>query len=194
MAVAMLLVMRSLIGVPTRNGWRIPFGGPRGLVDTTVTNPTALVRAPSQRRPAVVPGADDGAVRVAVRPVARRCDDQRAGAVHEHPEHVLVPVPDRLPLQPRRRAGAGDRHGVRHRGHGRPRRVGAWPSRWSMPTRTLAMAVLAVASLATALLWAPSPLGRTDSWYGNRDNIYASRRASCSTTSRPTQWCRRTTA
>ena len=44
MAVAMLLVMRSLIGVPTRNGWRIPFGGPRGLVDTTVTNPTALVR------------------------------------------------------------------------------------------------------------------------------------------------------
>ena len=44
MAVAMLLVMRSLIGVPTRNAWRIPFGGPSGLVDTTLTNPTAVVR------------------------------------------------------------------------------------------------------------------------------------------------------
>ncbi len=42
-AVAMYLVMRSLIGVPTRNGWRIPFGGPRGVIDTTITNPTDLV-------------------------------------------------------------------------------------------------------------------------------------------------------
>ncbi len=67
MAVAMLLVMRSLIGVPTRNGWRIPFGGPRGLVDTAITNPTRTRRAPPQRRPAVVPRADDGAVRLAVR-------------------------------------------------------------------------------------------------------------------------------
>lgn len=43
MLVAMFLVMRSLIGVPTRNTWRIPFGGPGGVIDTAVTNPTELV-------------------------------------------------------------------------------------------------------------------------------------------------------
>jgi hypothetical protein len=41
--VAMYLVMRNLIGVPTRNAWRIPFGGPRGLIDTAITNPTDVV-------------------------------------------------------------------------------------------------------------------------------------------------------
>ena len=35
------------------------------------------------------------------------------------------------------------------------------------------MTTLALVSLVTALLWAPSPLGRTDSWYGDRNNIYA---------------------
>ena len=29
--IAMFVVMRSLIGVPTRNAWRIPFGGPSGF-------------------------------------------------------------------------------------------------------------------------------------------------------------------
>ncbi len=43
MAVAMFLVMRSLIGVPTRNGWRIPFGGPRGLIETSLRDPTRLI-------------------------------------------------------------------------------------------------------------------------------------------------------
>ena len=43
MAVAMLVVMRSLIGVPTRNGWRIPFGGPFGFVETSLRNPTQVV-------------------------------------------------------------------------------------------------------------------------------------------------------
>jgi uncharacterized membrane protein len=43
MFVAMFLVMRSLIGVPTRNTWRIPFGGPSGLITTTLTDPARLV-------------------------------------------------------------------------------------------------------------------------------------------------------
>ena len=43
MAFAMFVVMRGLIGVPTRNGWRIPFGGPTGFVDTAVTNPTDVI-------------------------------------------------------------------------------------------------------------------------------------------------------
>lgn len=36
----MFAVMKSLIGVPTRNSWRIPFGGPTGLIKETFTNPT----------------------------------------------------------------------------------------------------------------------------------------------------------
>ncbi len=43
MAVAMLLVMRSLIGVPTRNAWRVPFGGPGGLLRTTFERPGDVV-------------------------------------------------------------------------------------------------------------------------------------------------------
>ncbi len=40
MLVAMFVVMRSLIGVPTRNGWRIPFGGPSGFIETSLRNPS----------------------------------------------------------------------------------------------------------------------------------------------------------
>lgn len=42
MLVAMFVVMRTLIGVPTRNGWRIPFGGVRGFIETAVRNPTQI--------------------------------------------------------------------------------------------------------------------------------------------------------
>lgn len=40
--VAMFLIIRSLIGVPTRNAWRVPFGGPRGVIETAFTNPSRL--------------------------------------------------------------------------------------------------------------------------------------------------------
>ena len=40
--VAMFLVMRALTGVAVRNSWRIPFGGPRGLVETAIRNPTQI--------------------------------------------------------------------------------------------------------------------------------------------------------
>jgi uncharacterized membrane protein len=39
MALAMLVIMRSLIGVSTRNTWRIPFGGPTGFLRHTVSHP-----------------------------------------------------------------------------------------------------------------------------------------------------------
>ena len=42
MLVAMFVVMRSLIGVPTRNGWRIPFGGPVGTIKTAFRDPTRI--------------------------------------------------------------------------------------------------------------------------------------------------------
>jgi hypothetical protein len=40
-------------------------------------------------------------------------------------------------------------------------------------TRTLALGVLAAATLLTAYLWAPMPWGRTPMFYGDRDNVYA---------------------
>lgn len=43
MLFAMFVVMRTLVGVPTRNAWRIPFGGPGGLVRTTLTKPGDVV-------------------------------------------------------------------------------------------------------------------------------------------------------
>ena len=39
----MFAVMRSLIGVPTRNGWRIPFGGPSGLLEETIERPGNVI-------------------------------------------------------------------------------------------------------------------------------------------------------
>lgn len=44
MLAAMFLVMRSLIGVPTRNTWRIPFGGPRGFLRAALTDPVRVAR------------------------------------------------------------------------------------------------------------------------------------------------------
>jgi uncharacterized membrane protein len=50
--VGMFILMRSLIGVPTRNAWRIPFGGPWGLVKETITNPLNVWRyLTSEERP-----------------------------------------------------------------------------------------------------------------------------------------------
>jgi len=42
-ALGMFVLMRSLIGVPTRNTWRIPFGGFGGLVRQVITKPGSVV-------------------------------------------------------------------------------------------------------------------------------------------------------
>lgn len=39
----MYVLMRSLIGVPTRNGWRIPFGGPTGLMREAIERPGNVI-------------------------------------------------------------------------------------------------------------------------------------------------------
>ena len=44
MVFAMFVVMRNLIGVPTRNTWRIPFGGPSGFLKAVFTWPWDVVR------------------------------------------------------------------------------------------------------------------------------------------------------
>jgi uncharacterized membrane protein len=43
MLIAMYGIMRSLIGVPTRNSWRIPFGGPTEFLTETVERPGNVV-------------------------------------------------------------------------------------------------------------------------------------------------------
>jgi uncharacterized membrane protein len=42
--VGMFVIMRSLIGVPTRNAWRIPFGGPGGLIRETIERPGNVIQ------------------------------------------------------------------------------------------------------------------------------------------------------
>jgi len=44
MFVAMFGVMRSLIGIPTRNAWRVPFGGPTGFLRSLFSHPLDVVR------------------------------------------------------------------------------------------------------------------------------------------------------
>lgn len=51
----MFVLMRSLIGVPTRNTWRIPFGGPTGFIKEIFTNPLNVWRhLTSEERPLYV--------------------------------------------------------------------------------------------------------------------------------------------
>lgn len=40
----MFVLMKNLIGVPTRNGWRIPFGGISGFIKESITNPTNVIQ------------------------------------------------------------------------------------------------------------------------------------------------------
>ena len=40
----MFVLMKNLIGVPTRNGWRIPFGGFTGFIKESLTNPTNVIQ------------------------------------------------------------------------------------------------------------------------------------------------------
>jgi uncharacterized membrane protein len=48
----MFLLMKPLIGVPTRNAWRIPFGGPGGFVKEVFTDPLNVWRhLTSEERP-----------------------------------------------------------------------------------------------------------------------------------------------
>jgi uncharacterized membrane protein len=44
MLFAMFVVIRNLIGVPTRNSWRVPFGGPTGFLKAVLAQPTDVVR------------------------------------------------------------------------------------------------------------------------------------------------------
>ncbi len=172
MAVAMLLIMRSLIGVPTRNGWRIPFGGPTGLIDTAITNPTQLVEhLRSDGRPwylvqMTAPFAwlflrlpDVALISGLVLFTNILSTFWYQYQIDYHYSLIAVPA---LAIGTIHAIGAVSRRRPSVRGREVP-----------VDARHLAVAVLAVASLTGAYLWAPSPLGRTESWFGDRDNSYA---------------------
>ena len=172
MAVAMFVVMRSLIGVPTRNTWRIPFGGVRGLVDTAVTNPTQLVEhLRSDGRPwylvqMTAPFAwlfarlpDVALISGLVLFTNILSTFWYQYQIDYHYSLIAVPA---LAIGTVYAIGAMRTHAVRVRG--RSLRV---------PTRQLALVTLAVATLLTAYLWAPMPWGRTSMYYGDTENVYA---------------------
>ncbi len=176
MAVAMLLVMRSLIGVPTRNGWRIPFGGPRGLVDTAITNPSQLVEhLRSDGRPwyLVQMTAPFAWLFLRLPDVAMISalvlfTNILSTFVYQYQidfHYSLIAVPA-LAIGTVYAIGVMRDHTVSvpmgDRGH-----------RLVVPSRHVAMVVLAAASITAAYLWAPMPLGRTPSWYGNPDGTFA---------------------
>jgi uncharacterized membrane protein len=170
MAVAMLVIMRSLIGVPTRNGWRIPFGGPRGVIDTAITNPTALVEhLRSDGRPwylvqmtapfaflfARLPDVAMISALVLFTNVLSTFAYQYQIEFH----YSLVAVPA-LAIGTVYAIGAIRERSAEHRSPG-------------VPTRGLVVATLALTTLVTAYMWSPVPWGRTTLYYGNPDNVYA---------------------
>jgi uncharacterized membrane protein len=172
MAVAMFVVMRSLIGVPTRNGWRVPFGGVWGLVDTTFTNPTQLVEhLRSDGRPwylvqmtapfawlfARLPDVALISALVLFTNVLSTFWYQYQIDYH----YSLIAVPALT---------IGTIYAI---GALRDRVVGARGRSLRVRSRPLAMGLLAAATLITTYLWAPMPWGRTPMFYGNTENVYA---------------------
>ncbi|MBV1894762.1 MAG: DUF2079 domain-containing protein [Ilumatobacteraceae bacterium] len=173
MAVAMLLIMRSLIGVPTRNGWRIPFGGPRGVIDTAVTNPTDLVdHLRSDGRPwyiwqmtapfawlfARLPDVALISGLVLFTNVLSTFWYQYQIEYH----YSLIAVPA-LAIGTIYAIGA-----IKDRDFQLPNGVG-----FSLPARGIAIAILAAVTMTTAYMWAPLPWARTELYYGDPDNDYA---------------------
>jgi len=173
MAVAMLLVMRSLIGVPTRNGWRIPFGGPWGVIDTAFTNPTALIdHLRSDGRPwylvqmtapfawlfARLPDVALISGLVLFTNVLSTFWYQYQVDYH----YSLIAVPA---------LAIGTVYAV---GAMRDRRLSLRGRRIDVPVRVVAMGLLAASSFAASTQWSPLPWSERPQWHADRDNIWAS--------------------
>ena len=173
MAVAMLLVMRSLIGVPTRNGWRIPFGGPRGVIDTAITNPTDLVdHLRSGDRPWYIwqmtaPFAwlfarlpDVALISALVLFTNVLSTFWYQFQVEYHYSLVAVPA-----------LAIGTVYAI---GAMRDRRItGQAGQTIAVPVRLIAVIVLAATTMVTAFMWSPIPWGRNALYYGDPNNEYA---------------------
>jgi uncharacterized membrane protein len=170
MAIAMFVVMRSLIGVPTRNTWRIPFGGPSGLIDTAITNPTRLVdHLRSDGRPwylvqMTAPFAflfarlpDVAAISAVVLFTNVLSTFWYQYQIEYHYSLVAVPA-----------LAIGTMYAI---GALRDRRVGS--GRLRVSARWVAVGVLGAASIVASFVWSPLPWSETPSYFGDRDNVYA---------------------
>jgi hypothetical protein len=172
MAVAMFVVMRSLIGVPTRNAWRIPFGGAWGLIDAAVTNPTQVIdHFRSEGRPwylvqmtapfawlfARLPDVALISALVLFTNVLSTFWYQYQVEYH----YSLIAVPG-LAIGTVYAIGALRARVVTFRGRSS-----------TLPVRAMALGLLATATLVTATLWAPMPWGRTPLFYGDPDRVQA---------------------
>ena len=172
MAVAMFVVMRSLIGVPTRNTWRIPFGGVGGFIDTTITNPAQVVEHfRSDGRPwylvqmtapfawlfARLPDVALISALVLFTNVLSTFWYQYQIDYH----YSLIAVPA-LAIGTVYAIGVLSDRIVELRG----RSV-------VVPVRSIALGLLATTTLVTATLWSPMPWGRTPLFYGEPDGVQA---------------------
>jgi uncharacterized membrane protein len=172
MAVAMFVVMRSLIGVPTRNTWRIPFGGVRGLIDTAVTSPGQLVdHLRSDGRPwylvqMTAPFAwlfvrlpDVALISALVLFTNVLSTFWYQYQIDYHYSLIAVPA-----------LALGTVYAI---GVLRDRSVALRGRVFTVPLNLVALWLLASATLVTAALWAPMPWGRSSLFYGDPDNARA---------------------
>jgi uncharacterized membrane protein len=176
MAVAMLLIKRSLIGMPTRNMWRIPFGGPTGFLRTAMTDPAAVIEhLSSDGRPwylvqmtapfawlfARLPDVAMISALVLFTNILSTFGYQYDVEFH----YSLIAVPA---------LAIGTLWGIAAIGD---RAVVFAGRSTAVRTRQIALAVLTAASITGAVLWSPSPIGGAPSWYGDpqREEAVAAR-------------------
>ena len=160
MAIAMLVVMRGLTGMATRNAWRIPFGGPFGFLKRLFTHPRDVydhltsedrpwylwqMLAPFAgvflRRPSV---AAIGSLVLAANIVSTFYYQYN---IKYHYSLIVVPA-----------LAMGTAYAVAAFG---PR------------ARASAVGVVGVAALITAYLWGPMPFSRAEVGYWSPDNAVA---------------------
>lgn len=193
MFTAMYVVIRGLIGVPTRNAWRLPFSqdgdstvrGATRLVETAVTSPKELAdHLRAENRPwylwqmttpfamlflrlpsvALISGL------VLFTNILSTFWYQFQVEYH----YSLIAVPA-LAMGTVHAVGAiRDRHDVLAIHDADDADDADWPvQQLFVPKRLMAMGVLAVTAAVTSMMWAPVPWSRTQLYYGNPDNVYA---------------------
>ncbi len=193
MFTAMYVVMRGLIGVPTRNAWRLPFSqngdstfrGAARLVETAVTNPNELAdHLRAENRPWYIwqmttpfallflrlPSVALISGLVLFTNILSTFWYQFQVEYH----YSLIAVPA-LAMGTIHAIGAiRDRRDVLARHSDADADDADRPvQQLFVPTRLMAIGVLAVTAAVTSMMWAPVPWSRTQLYYGNPDNIYA---------------------
>jgi len=200
MFTAMYVVMRGLIGVPTRNAWRLPFRqdgdstfrGAARLVETGVTNPTALAdHLRAENRPWYIWQMTSPFALLFLRLPSVALIGSLVlftnilstfwyqFQIEYHYSLIAVPalamgtmyaigaIRDRQDVLAIH-AGADD-HDDDHDDD----RADDPATQLFVPTRLLAMGALAVTAAVTSMMWAPVPWSRMQLYYGQPDNIYA---------------------